>query len=115
MKQPTIGRTVHYILTEQDCNQINHGHDGTTHTPGQHVPMLVTRVTPDDTHGVNGQVFSDAACTLWRGSLKEDPAGTQPGTWHWPEGTRENTDSLALAERQAHKASPPEPTFTKGL
>ena len=91
---PTIGRIVHYTLSEQDAEAINARHaeaedrarresesrdrviDGNQRHVGNHVeagdvyPMIITRVWGDqpDSH-VNGQVFLDGNDTLWATSV----------------------------------------------
>lgn len=101
--KPSIGRIVHYSLTTQDKEEIErhrvhgkgHGdawpkgaqaHVGNPVSVGEHVPMIVCVVWPNEHgpnfDGVNGQVFLDGNDSLWVTSAKE---GTEPGTWHWPE------------------------------
>lgn len=104
--KPSIGRIVHYILSSDDATAIRrrrvpnvehvgHGeswpagaqaHVGNPVTLGEHVPMIVCVVWPNeygpDFDGVNGQVFLDGNDSYWVTSAKE---GTEPGTWHWPE------------------------------
>lgn len=76
---PTIGRIVHYTLTEMDAAQINRRrahhavdgqrsqiHVGNVAREGDVFPMMITRVwgeTPES--AVNGQVFLDGNDTLW--------------------------------------------------
>jgi len=104
--QPTIGRIVHYTLTEQDAEAINrrradfaafqrsHAHP---HEPGQpgatghqaHVgnPAAAGQVFPASvvrTFGgaaVNLQVQLDGTDTYWATSRVE---GAEPGQWSWP-------------------------------
>lgn len=104
----SIGRIVHYTLSESDAQQINRrrtdgnsirermaaekwpagaqAHIGNYAQPGDEVPLLVVRVWPDEfgvgVPGVNGQAFLDGNDVLWVTSAKE---GDEPGTWHWPE------------------------------
>lgn len=95
--RPSIGRLVHFILSEQCADEINrrripgigHGkswpdgaqaHVGNRVGAGEHVPMIVTMVWPERT--VNGQIILDGNDSLWRCSVEE---GSTPGTWHWPE------------------------------
>ena len=105
--KPSIGRIVHYILTDQDAKAIGrrhvpgvgHGegwpagaqaHVGNPHSAGQHVPAIVVVVWPNeygpDFDGINAQVFLDGNESLWVMSVKE---GTEPGSWHWPERVSE--------------------------
>jgi hypothetical protein len=96
----SIGRTVHYKLSEGDVQRIqaarkdapNHAetgfqkHQGNPVAVGDEVPMVVVRVWPDEFGpgkvGVNGQAFLDGNDSLWVCSAQE---GTEPGQWHWPE------------------------------
>lgn len=106
---PTVGRIVHYQLSEQDAKQINRrrtdgasiaarlaaipaewprgaqAHIGNSAYPGEVVPLLIVRVWPNEygenQPGVNGQAFLDGNDSLWVTSAKE---GTEPGTWAWP-------------------------------
>lgn len=98
---PSIGRIVHYTLTDSDAEQINrrradavrnmHMHragvaDGSQVHVGNEVyaeevyPLLITRVwlTPES---VNGQVLLDGNDTLWATSVTE---GEGPGHYAWP-------------------------------
>ncbi|MEU8196355.1 hypothetical protein AB0C10_21465 [Microbispora amethystogenes] len=110
-QRPTIGRIVHYMLSEQDAKAINKRRDDFhayqhAHAPtaepgqpgatghqahlgnhaeaGQVYPALVVRVFPGGTE-VNGvcnlQVHLDGNDTYWATSRVE---GDQPGTWAWP-------------------------------
>ncbi len=109
----TVGRIVHYVLTEEDAKQINRrrtngesiklrmaaglwptgaqAHIGKQVEAGQHFPMIVTEVDPNDIYGVDGQVFLNGNDTYWVQSRKEDVI---PGTWHWPEGTHNVTVNI---------------------
>lgn len=108
MSKPTIGRIVHYTLTEQDAASINvrrsdfkafeagHKHP---HEPGQpaatghiaHVgnhaeagqvyPATVVRVFDSSTSTANLQVTLDGNDTYWATSRAE---GDEPGHWAWP-------------------------------
>lgn len=105
----TIGRTVHYRLSENDVTQINRrrtngssirermqatpptwpegaqAHIGNTASAGDVVPLVVVRVWPNEfgegIPGVNGQALLDGNDALWITSAKE---GADPGTWAWP-------------------------------
>ncbi len=85
---PTIGRIVHYTLTEQDAAQINTLRGPMTHQAnpayeGDVYPMMIVRVwgsSPDS--AVQGQVFIDGNFTLWATSV---PHGEGPHTYAWPE------------------------------
>ena len=94
----TIGRIVHYILSEQDAENINRrrvakpydpgwppgaqAHVGNFVKAGEIVPMIVCVVwTNEPNSGVNGQAFLDGNDSLWVTSAQQ---GTTPGTWQWP-------------------------------
>lgn len=107
MPQPTVGRVLHYSLSQNDVEQINRrrttshairdhidagrwpqgaqAHIGNVATIGDVVPLLVVRVWPDECgpgqFGVNGQAMLDGTDSLWVTSVCE---GTEPGTWMWP-------------------------------
>lgn len=93
---PTIGRIVHYCLTEDDCavirqqrrpktlNDVVSGFGNGTN-PGDIIGMFLTGFFQDgNTHGkyfVNGQCILDGNDSLWVTTVKE---GVDPGQWHWP-------------------------------
>lgn len=108
---PSIGRIVHYTLSEADAEAINRRredavlyaanpynpprvakkptgfqvHRGNPAHEGDVLPMLIVRVwgsSPDSV--VNGQVFLDGNDTLWVTSV---PRGEGNRRWAWP--TRE--------------------------
>ena len=107
--QPTIGRIVHYTLTQDDADAINvrradfrafeashpHPHEpgqpratghiahvGNWAEAGQTYPAMVVRTFSDETGGLaNLQVWLDGNDTFWVTSCAE---GTGPGTWAWP-------------------------------
>jgi hypothetical protein len=102
---PTIGRIVHYRLTEdealktgkrredarQQIEQMHSAHAGfQAHVgnpvaTGEMVPMIITQVWPDEfgpgTYGVNGQALLDGSDSLWVTSAGQ---GDEPGQWNWP-------------------------------
>lgn len=106
--KPTVGRIVHYKLSQQDAEAIAsrrttgnsihsrmeagtwpegaQAHIGNPHQAGQIVPLLVVVVWPNeygpDFDGVNGQAILDGNDTLWITSARE---GTELGQWSWPE------------------------------
>jgi len=100
---PSVGRIVHYVLSEEDVNGINRRRaDGESHmsehrersdgsqvhignraVAGAIYPLIITRVWGSDpTSGVNGQVLLDGNDAYWATSRVP---GETPGTWHWPE------------------------------
>lgn len=89
-QQPSIGRVVHYRLTQYDVDSIERrktaaGAVANPHTVGQVVPLDIVLVWPDEhgagVPGVNGQAKIDGNFQLWITSARE---GTEPGTWSWP-------------------------------
>jgi hypothetical protein len=111
---PSIGRILHYRLTEVDAKRINKRrqdaisyrvsktmpgtalvedgtqiHYGNDAHPGEVYPLIVTKVWEGGL--VNGQVLLDGNDTLWVMSVREEP--TTPveehpiefaGRWSWP-------------------------------
>lgn len=85
MPKPSIGRIVHYTLSEHDANLIKHRRQlavalladpgkapgGTVLAAGNGVsegdvfPMVITRVWNEDPGTVNGQVLLDGNDALW--------------------------------------------------
>lgn len=110
---PTIGRIVHYVLSELDADRINRrrvknatltdewvkgtvAHIGNHAKAGQKFPAIVTAIHTPGSTDINGQVFLDGNDNLWITSAQyeEFDAGNalegaepQPGTWHWPSRT----------------------------
>ena len=79
---PSIGRIVHYVLTDADASAIN----GTARpcnaaSAGQVYPALVVRTFGGT--AVNLQVFIDGGFSHWATSRPQSAEGT-PGAWHWP-------------------------------
>ena len=105
---PTIGRIVHYALTEKQAQEVNRRRVAQPHLPewpagaqahignpvctGSIVPMIVTAVWPNefgpDRPGINGQALLDGGDSLWVTSVAETPPSEtpepQPGCWVWP-------------------------------
>jgi hypothetical protein len=99
---PTIGRIVHYTLSQQDAEQVNRRrsdsqshiaehrdnsngvqiHFGNSVSTGDVYPLIITRVwgsTPES--AVNGQVLLDGNDSLWVTSVVE---GDAAGQYVWP-------------------------------
>ena len=97
---PSVGRLVHYTLTEDDAKQVNRrrkdaannvgkiredalgymAHVGNAAEAGQVYPMLIVRVWGEtEQSSVNGQVFLDGTDTLWVISVGQ---GDGPRQWH---------------------------------
>lgn len=89
----SIGRSVHYQLSDHDINRIRHrisrqtrmDLQGCIHHLGDVVPLIVTAVNVDEEPAmVNGQAFLDGNEVLW---VTAAPEGDGPGTWSWPKRT----------------------------
>lgn len=84
---PTVGRIVHYALTETDAATINNTGqrvhcDDADVKAGDKIPMIITRVFGEDADSaVNGQVFLDGSDTLW---IRSTSAGEGNGKFTWP-------------------------------
>lgn len=101
---PTVGRIVHYTLSEDDAKRINKRRDDAVTTAHEHkmnpeatgkqvhvgnrvnegdvFPMLIVRAwgtTPES--AVNGQVFLDGNDVLWATSVV---VGDGPRRFAWP-------------------------------
>lgn len=107
--QPTVGRIVHYKLSEGDAEQINrrrldagafrrslaghaieageHGrtghveHVGNSASEGDVYPAVIVRTWAETGTTVNLQVLLDGNDHYWATSRQE---GEQPGYWSWP-------------------------------
>lgn len=101
---PSVGRIVHYTLSEQDAVEINRrradfhayvrdgglregttgyvGHVGNHAQEGDVYPAMIVRRFHPDTTTVNLQVFLDGNDTYWATS-REQGAGAMH--WAWPE------------------------------
>ena len=103
----SIGRIVHYKLTENDVAQVSRrrttgtsiaerikeekwplgaqAHIGNPLSAGQVLPLVACVIWPNEygegVPGVNGQVLLDGNDTLWVTSIKE---GEENGQWSWP-------------------------------
>lgn len=99
---PTIGRIVHYRLSETDAEAINRRRDharkhmevhranangvqvhvGNRVEAGEAFPLVITQVWGGDPDSlVNGQVMLDGNDLFWATSVG---VGEGPGTWSWP-------------------------------
>lgn len=108
---PSIGRIVHYVLSEEDAVQINRrrtipsevahriaqnewplgaqAHIGNTVNPGDVFPAIIVRYWGGCL--LNLHVFLDGNDTFWATSRHMYDVGGDgymvPGSWHWPEST----------------------------
>jgi len=89
--KPTVGRIVHYKLSEADISEINrrralYEFKGNPVSAGEVVPVIVAIVWPDEfgagIPGINGQALLDGEDSLWICSRREGP---NSGEWMWPE------------------------------
>jgi len=88
---PTIGRIVHFRITEHNAKQINAQRTqaglatktGNVAREGDVYPLLIVRVW--DCNLVNGQLFLDGNDTLWVTSQPPAKEDGQLGAWFWPE------------------------------
>ncbi len=74
---PTVGRIVHYVLTESDIARIPWG--GGNATPGQITPAIV--VSDVGNGALNLHAFPEAQTSVWVYARGE---GSEPGQWSWP-------------------------------
>ncbi|WP_371579484.1 hypothetical protein [Streptomyces sp. NBC_01314] len=98
-QRPSIGRIVHYRLSEHNAEQINQGrkdfhengraqagsgfvgHVGNWAAEGDVFPAVVVQVFDEATVTANLQVLLDGNDTYWATSAAE---GDRPGAWAWP-------------------------------
>ena len=83
---PTIGRIVHYTLTENDAEMIrgqreSSGMFGNPVEAGQVYPAVVVRVFSEGSSSANLSVLLDGRDTYWATSRCE---GDGLGFWAWP-------------------------------
>ena len=103
MHKITLGRIVHYVLSEQEATEINRrrtdgpsiaarikeskwplggqAHIGNQVEAGQVYPAISVRIWSDVM--ANFQVLLDGNDCYWATSRSLD-ASKAPGTWHWP-------------------------------
>ncbi|WP_086846805.1 hypothetical protein [Amycolatopsis kentuckyensis] len=101
-QKPSIGRIVHYALSDSDVAEVNRRrndayksmaqhrdnadgsqvHVGNAVNPGEVYPMVITRVWGDQPGAaVNGQVLLDGNDSLW---VTSRCGGDAPGQYAWP-------------------------------
>lgn len=96
----TVGRAVHYVLSEQDAKEISarrlaanmftdkipgvQYHQGNPVEAGQHCAMTITAVW-NDQGLINGKVHLDGFDDHWVTSRSFDNESKKPFTWHWIE------------------------------
>lgn len=85
MTAPTIGRIVHYTLTQANAEAINKrrgdfsDYRGNAAHEGDVFPLVITRIWSGDS--INGQVLLDGSDNLWVISINNGP---DQGQWEWP-------------------------------
>lgn len=108
---PSIGRIVHYMLTNAQALAINEERKasvgdkrGTLCLAGDVFPMIITRVHQFMPQGINGQVFLDGDDS-WM--ITHATEGTGPGQWHWPQAVhaqaQRSTDHILTEKELAER------------
>lgn len=103
--KPSIGRIVHYTISDHDAEMINRrrvakphepgwpagavAHSGNSVRAGEIYPLIITRVWNEDPGTINGQVLLDGNDSLWVTSVLPSgvegrPAAPSPCTYHRP-------------------------------
>jgi hypothetical protein len=98
----TIGRIVHYVLTETDAKEINDKHAAANQTPitdrapglqyhvgnpvtaGEHCAAVIVQVWNKGNGYVNLKVLLDGQDDHWA-TGKSFSDQKEPGSWHWIE------------------------------
>lgn len=97
----TVGRVVHYVLSEGDAQEINKLHEAANiprdervpgiqyHTgnhvdAGDHCAMVVVKVWNPDIGLINGKVLLDGMDDYWAMSRSFSDE-KKPSSWHWIE------------------------------
>lgn len=105
-QKPSIGRIVHYTLTEKDADAINRrrttgvsiserlsaghwpagaqAHIGNKATAGQVVPAMIVAVWPGPELNVNLRCYLDGTDDYWATTVGWNPAPEAGGYWNWP-------------------------------
>lgn len=90
MVRPTIGRSVHYVAFAAGAGvAVEHRAAIVTEEPGDGAETAI--------NAVGLAVFNPEG--LWfKRTVPQDQKDKAPGTWHWPEGTREEEkETLGLS------------------
>ena len=74
-KVPSIGRIVHYNVSDGDSADLKHNYSET-------LPAIIVRVWSDRT--VNLKVFTDGPNDVWLTSRELEDEPGQEGRWSWP-------------------------------
>lgn len=85
MMLPSLGRIVHYKMSDWDVDALR-ASDPSTHrnavVAGQVCPAMIVRVWGEtETSAVNLQVYLDGDCSYWATSRVQ---GDEPGQWSAP-------------------------------
>jgi len=88
-QQPSIGRIVHYRLSEQDIRQVPNSvfARGNRPSTGDIYPAVIVRVNDTASQSVNLRVLLDGPDGLWLTSREAGPdgaTGSLDGRWFWP-------------------------------
>lgn len=100
MEGLTVGRVVHYVLSEGDAVEINklreaqlpvseqlpgiQYHIGNKVEAGEHCAMVIARVWNSDIGLINGKMLLDGTDDYWATSRSFSDE-KKPGSWHWIE------------------------------
>lgn len=118
MTIPSIGRIVHYVLTQDNADAINRRrqhasentwirenkigamqHIGNAVKAGDVCPMMIVKAWGDtQTSAVNGKVELDGNDTFWVTSVS---VGEGQGHFHWPKRIEEPKRKPTIAELEA--------------
>lgn len=87
--KPSVGRIVHYTLTEADAAALFTNAGDAFINPvreGSVLPAVVTAVFGDNPQGTaNLRVLADGPADLWATSrYRSDSGEPEPGRWNWP-------------------------------
>jgi hypothetical protein len=117
--KPTQGRTVLYILSEDDVRSIETQRQalidlmgglikreqiGMPVKAGGILPMIITHV--ESAELVNGKVILDGTDQHWVVSSQLDSTKRGAGTWHWPEVAKPASDYVSKCWEQVQAVTP---------
>jgi hypothetical protein len=81
-QQASVGRIVHYVLSEHD----------NVRNVGEHRPAIIVKVWGPQCvqlqvfmDGSNDDVRFSPSGVMWQTSVSQDEEGKKGRTWHWPE------------------------------
>lgn len=88
--QVALGAVVRYTLTVSDVETILHSrtrsaaHTGSIPSPGEILPLVVTRLNGGTTTKISGQVLLNGSDSLWVQDALQSQYPRR-GCWCWPE------------------------------